>query len=288
MKIKIKIFNILFYVIVSTVFTVERAMGIDYDLGVKFKPLSFTPSFVPTIATVSSYDTDADECGYFNPTYALCSTHSHNAGYVDPDTKLPANPTKSEEVSQMNHIIALKSTLIAQQLKEQYDTLNVIIKRFKTQLEKAVLVSKIEVVTGNAASGNSGGGSSGSGSGSNTGLASAEDCSMISDYGKVFDCVIGNLQKVKQVATSDTTNARKQLGIDLGVMDMYTMCKDSSGKTVQCSPDATFKTNCPGLSTSGGSISGSKIPSCVAWLNAQVTRAKQDYVNSLPRGYWGP
>ena len=102
---------------------------------------------------------DDVECGYFNPAFGLCSTHSHNISYIDGATNLPANPDKSEDVAQMNHIIALKSTVIAQQLKDQYDALSVIIKRFKTQLEKAVLVSKIEVLTGNTASENSNGSS---------------------------------------------------------------------------------------------------------------------------------
>ena len=253
-------------------------------MAIKMKIFNVILSSVLCLAPGLSRGDDG-ECGYFNPAFALCSTHSHNIGYtVD---GLPANPDKSEEVSQMNHIIALKTTLMAQQLKEQYDTLSVIIKRFKTQLEKAVLVSKIEVATGNAASGNSGGGSSGSGSGTNKGLASASDCSSLGDYDKIFDCVIGNLQKVKQVATSDTMNAKNQLGIDLGVMDMYNLCIDSGDSYTKCSTHADFKTYCK---TGAKNLSGSEIPNCVNWLSAQVSRAKSKYSASRSRGgySWGP
>lgn len=113
--------------------------------------------WTPVVAHATTVDA---ECAVFNPAFALCSTHAHNVAFKADG--LPANPTNAEDIAYMNEVIALKSTVIAQQLKEQYDALNAIIKRFKTQLEKAVLTSKIEVLTGNSASGNSGGGASGS------------------------------------------------------------------------------------------------------------------------------
>lgn len=227
---------------------------------------------------------DDIECGYFNPAFGLCSTHSHNIAYIDGATNLPANPDKSEDVAQMNHIIALKSTVIAQQLKDQYDALSVIIKRFKTQLEKAVLVSKIEVLTGNTASENSNGSSSGSGTGSNKGLPNAEDCSSM-DYDKIFDCLKGNLQKVRAAATSDTTNARYQLDKDVTIMDMYTMC---GGKNkLPCSTGTVgtgdYKTYCKG---GVKSINARDIPQCVDWLTSQVNAAKNIY-NQENRSYYG-
>lgn len=224
---------------------------------------------------------DDIDCGYFNPAFGLCSTHSHNIGFLDGETHLPANPTKSEEVAQMNDVIALKSTVIAQQLKEQYDALNAVIKRFKTQLEKAVLTSKIEVLTGNAASGNTGGGSSSASS--DKGLANANDCSLV-EYDKVFDCLMGNLQKVQQVATSDTTNARYQLDKDLNIINMYSMCTKQDGNntvSVQCSGSTQFNEKCGG---DVKKLNGRKIPDCATWLYAQVNMAKNKY-NQQSRSY---
>lgn len=252
MKTKMKIFNVVFGVLICLA-----------PVGVHAATVEF-------------------ECGYFNPAFGLCSTHSHNIGATDSTTNLPVNLTKSEEVAQMNDVIALKSTVIAQQLKEQYDALNAIIKRFKTQLEKAVLTSKIEVLTGNSASGNSGGGLSSASA--DKGLANANNCSLV-EYDKVFDCLMGNLQKVQQVATSDTTNARYQLDKDLNIIDMYSMCTKQDGNntvSVQCSDDSTqFNEKCGG---DVKKLNGRKIPDCATWLYAQVNMAKNKY-NQQSRSY---
>ncbi|MBO7656763.1 MAG: hypothetical protein J6S80_03485 [Alphaproteobacteria bacterium] len=219
---------------------------------------------------------DDVECGYFNPAFGLCSTHSHNIGYVDGATNLPTNPDKSEDVSQMNHIIALKSTVIAQQLKDQYDALSVIIKRFKTQLEKAVLVSKIEVLTGNTASENSNGSSNNSGS-SNGGLTDAEDCYSVSKE-NVYDCISRNLTKISQVAEKDITNARKQLKNDLAVMDGYDMCgagKNCAEETNGCKDHKVDNMN------------SKTMQSCIKNLKIKVGNAKSDFDMLNAKARWG-
>ena len=100
--------------------------------------------------------THADEdCQYFSPALALCTVHAYNVGDA-------YNPTDSARAADINEVIGLKSTVMVQQLKQQYDMLNATIKRFKTQLEKAVLTSKIEVLTGNTSSSTSSAGSSSS------------------------------------------------------------------------------------------------------------------------------
>jgi hypothetical protein len=86
MKTKMKIFNVIFCMLICLAPAVLRA-------------------------------DDVTECGYFNPAFGLCSVHSHNIAALDSTTKLPINPTKSEETAQMNEVIAMKSTIIAQQLK---------------------------------------------------------------------------------------------------------------------------------------------------------------------------
>lgn len=173
-------------------------------------------------------DDDLDDCVMFNPAFALCSTHSHNVGFVSDG--LPANPTNAEEIAYMNEIIALKSTVIVQQMKQQYDTLNAMIKRFKTQLEKAVLTSKLEAYTGNVSSSNSrsGGGSSAS----TNGLANAENCDSYTGV-NVYDCLVRNLSKVSAALDNDTQNARKQLDNDIGIADDLKMCGDNDKKCTE-------------------------------------------------------
>ncbi len=242
-------------------------------MAIKMKIFNVIFGLLICLGPVGARAADDIDCGYFNPAFGLCSVHSHNIAYLDGTTNLPANPTKAEETAQMREVIALKSTVIAQQLKEQYDQLNAVVKRFKTQLEKAVLTSKIEVLTGNAASGNSGGSSYSS---TDKGLANANDCSFV-EYDKVFDCLMGNLQKVQQAADSDTVNARKQLEKDLGLMSSYSMCtttnKDGKNVNSSCNADATgYQSKC------GNYSSGRKqLQTCAQWLWSQVNIAKNNY-----------
>ncbi len=220
------------------------------------------------------------ECGYFNPAFGLCSTHSHNIGATDSTTNLPVNLTKSEEVAQMNNVIALKSTVIAQQLKEQYDALNAIIKRFKTQLEKAVLTSKIEVLTGNAASGNSGGGSSSSAV--TTGgaiIAGASDCQTYSGSSNIGSCLMTNSQIIVNTANSDTASAKKQLANDLYVADMYGLCNVNTDAPQCCSQvnvakEASDKAKAITQKVNG--LNKNQIISCAQTMRARVSTALED------------
>ena len=233
---------------------------------------------------------DDVECGYFNPAFGLCSTHSHNIGYVDATTNLPANPDKSEDVAQMNHIIALKSTVIAQQLKDQYDALSVIIKRFKTQLEKAVLVSKIEVLTGNTASENSNGSSSGSGANGNVAISGAADCSGFTDVNGIAQCLQPNIQKVINAANSGKiSEAKKQLINDLTIAKRWGLCVDG---TKVSDPKTCQYTCCTALETttiSKASFGSSKdIIACAQEFSPVISRSAQCLEKINSPYYRGP
>ena len=243
MKTKMKIFNVIFGVLMC---------------------------FAPAVVRAATVDA---ECAVFNPAFGLCSTHSHNAGFKSTDTGLPVNPISAEDTAYMNEVIALKSTVIAQQLKEQYDQLNAVVKRFKTQLEKAVLTSKIEVLTGNAASGNSGGGASGSYN--NNGLANAEDCYAVSQE-NAYDCVARNLSKISSAAEKDITNARKQLDNDLAIMKGYDMC----GTNANCLEAVCSKSRV-------SSMNKTDIQSCVKNLQLKIRGAKSDFDRQNAQARWG-
>ena len=205
---------------------------------------------------------------YFSPAFALCSVHAYNVGDK-------TNPTSANRTAEMNDIIALKSTVIAQQLKEQYDILNTMIKRFKTQLEKAVLTSKIEVLTGNNSSSNGGGYSSGS-MVNNNGLSNAEDCYSVSKE-NAYDCVARNLTKISSAAETDITNAKKQLNNENDIMMGYSMCGDSNN----CISEA-----CNGKKNANG-MNKNDIQSCVRNLQLKVRNAKDKFEQDNAKARWG-
>lgn len=232
------------------------------------------------LAPVGAHAAGDFECGYFNPAFGLCSTHSHNIGAMDDKTNLPVNPTKSEETAQMNDVIALKSTVIAQQLKEQYDALNAVIKRFKTQLEKAVLTSKIEVITGNTASGNSGGGASASGSYSASGgvlIAGASDCQTYSGSANIGSCLMTNSAIIMNTANNDTGAAKKQLANDLYVADMYGLCHVDK-ETYCCNQVQINKTtdSARAITQKVNGLNKNQIISCAQTMRARVSTALED------------
>lgn len=253
MKLKTKIFNILFGVLIC-------------------------------MAPAGGFAAEDIECGYFNPAFGLCSVHSHNVKYVDNTTGMPTNPTKSEDVALMNEVIALKSTVIAQQLKEQYDQLNAIIKRFKTQLEKAVLTSKIEVATGNAASGNSGGSSANS-YGNNVSVSGASDCSGsgYSNESGVAQCLQPNIQLIINTANSGNIgNARKQLKNDIIIAKRWGLCVDNQDtqKSDTCEYtccDALKKTSVDNADNALNTKD--KIANCARDFSAAISRAAQCLAN---------
>ena len=214
-------------------------------------------------------------CSHFNPAYALCTVHSHNIGAVYENA--PANPELADEINTMNEVIGMKTTIIARQIKQQYDTLNAMVKRFKTQLEKAVLTSKMEILTGNTSASNSGGGKSGAAS--NDGLATAEDCYQVSQE-NAYDCVARNLTKISQAAEKDITNARKQLEDDFAVMDGYEMCGSSKAGT--CKDDTA---DC--IDYDVRNMNRTTIQSCVKNLQLKVRNAKSKFDRENRSGGWG-
>lgn len=90
---------------------------------------------MPTWAAVSNGCENPDN-DYIVPSLALCSTHVYNVGQTQ-------NPTY-ETRSLMQDVIALKTTVIAQQMYKQYEYLEAMIRRLKTQLEKATLTATLQ------------------------------------------------------------------------------------------------------------------------------------------------
>lgn len=79
---------------------------------------------------------DTDGHDSITPELALCTVHAYNIGYVQ-------NPDYSGR-SKMQEVIALKTTIITQQMYKQYEYLEAMIRRLKTQLEKATLTAALQ------------------------------------------------------------------------------------------------------------------------------------------------
>ena len=160
---------------------------------------------------------DKEENDRISPTLALCSVHAYNIGQN-------TNPAGADK-QLMKDVVALKTTVIAQQMNKQYDYMEAMIRRFRTQLEKAVLTTKLQAAGATSASGDadsgSGAGSYGYGSGSGgvrtqQGLANAEDCmGTATTSAAVMQCLLRNVAKIQSAVTSgDIGAARRQLATD--------------------------------------------------------------------------
>lgn len=147
---------------------------------------------------------------------ALCSTHAYNIGAT-------TNPTGAEK-ELMRDVIAMKTTLITQQMYKQYEQMESMIRRLKTQLEKAVLTTGLQA---KGASSSSGGASSSSGGAYRSDdkyvvLAGTENCMQKGGIDSAVSCIQSNVRIVMSaVNAGNTSQARKQLEKDLDVASVW-------------------------------------------------------------------
>lgn len=163
--------------------------------------------------------TDIDRYPYISHELALCSTHAYNAKFTNND-----DMTQNDR-SDMNQIIALKSTIISQQLYKQYESLDKLIKKLRTQLEKAVLTANLEASGATPAkSSGSDSASSFSSNDRNVFMAGVKNCNSEATVSAVFSCLQSNYTTIYNTSgngTKITSDLRKQLAND------YTLAYDS-------------------------------------------------------------
>ena len=166
---------------------------------------------MPAVAAVACDDEDA----MINPALALCSTHVYNVGGDE-------NPSDGADREMMREVVALKTTIMTQQLNKQYEYLESMIGRFKTQLEKAVLKTKLQT-SGAADSTNSSGDSSGFKSNDrNIFITGVENCNNKLLPTDVLNCLNTNLNTISNLSFNGsevTREVRKQLANDFGVLN---------------------------------------------------------------------
>lgn len=137
--------------------------------------------------------------------FAMCSTHAYNIAFAEnPD---PANREFMREV------IGLKTTFFTQQLYKQYDQLDSMVRRLKTQLKKAVLTNNLK-----AAGAKSDDDDDDKDSGKYYSkedyvqISGAKDCSSSWSSKEIFDCLAGNYNHIK--SGDKSTAYKKQLKRD--------------------------------------------------------------------------
>lgn len=161
---------------------------------------------VPSRAANNGCGEDGND--YITSELALCSTHAYNVN-------LTQNPKSNEpEKQEMDNVIAMKTTVITQQLYKQYSMMESMLARFKTQLEKAVLTS-------NMAAAGAKDEEESTGYTSNDKfmvLSGTANCQLRRAEGKdaAIKCLQNNINHVISAANAgNTTDARKQLKKDI-------------------------------------------------------------------------
>ncbi len=169
---------------------------------------------------------DDEDNDFITAELALCSTHAYNINEMQ-------NPTGAGK-EEMNNIIAMKTTVITQQMYKQYEQMESMLRRLKTQLEKAVLTTNLQ------AAGASGGNSDSSDSAFRSenrnvfvAVAGIKDCNSELTSVKVFECLNTNYQTMYNMsnnAAEISTELAQQLAHDYGLM--VTACGKTGAEAV--------------------------------------------------------
>lgn len=239
---------------------------------------NFVDSYIPraialglfSLACVSgmSYAASDNGCGvssnsYINPEIALCSTHVYNIR----QTKNPSDATSKQA---MRDVIALKTTLMTQQLEQQYDFLEATVSRLKTQLQKAVLTTNLEAAGASSSSSSS----SSVSSDRNVVLIGAENCMLKSSTSDGLSCIQNNIRIVLQaVSAGNIGEAYRQLQKDIEFAKAYSVSGvvyDTASKKLT-QPEACSDTK---LKAQRDSVN-----SCAYALNIAVMQAIEDQQN---------
>ena len=240
------------------------------------------PLMSQSFAATTDNGCGKDSNDRINPEIALCSTHVYNIGEVE-------NPSTESDKQLMRDVVALKSTVMTQQMYKQYEYLESMIRRFKTQLEKAVLTTKLQAA---GADGSSSGGSSYSSGGSyssgvsvsrdrvsNIKLDGAQDCAMKS-YQDAYSCLISNIQLVINAANNRSVGeATKQLQADLAVAKNWGIICGNGNQYCKCETGKSTCDQSDSLS-SCNYLSSSSLVKCAQQFNAVVSRASYDLQNA--------
>ena len=147
---------------------------------------------------------------------ALCSTHAYNIGETE-------NPTGANR-ELMRDVIAMKTTLITQQMYRQYEQMESMLRRLKTQLEKAVLTTGLEAK--GASSSSSSSSSSFKSDDRNIHMYGAKNCNEELLPADVMKCLNTNMNTISNAtgnASDVSMEVAKQLANDFNLLNTTTI-----------------------------------------------------------------
>ena len=186
----------------------------------------------PVMAATVSNGCDKDDNNRIVPMLALCSTHAYNLGLTE-------NPTNASDRQLMRDVVALKSTVIMQQMYKQYEYLEATVQRLKTQLEREILTTKFET----AGASSSERASSGSSLTGNNGVTGAENCINAGLTKDVMECLSRNLDRITTaINDADIGAAKRQLETDMGVLRMFDRLEKDECEYDEDEKPATYST----------------------------------------------
>ena len=137
---------------------------------------------------------------------ALCSTHAYNIGETE-------NPTGADK-ELMRDVIAMKTTLITQQMYRQYEQMESMLRRLKTQLEKAVLTTGLEAKGASPSGSSLSGGASFKSDDRNIHMAGVKNCLNYYQDSEILKCYEDNLNMIVNMSGNGdnvSSELKKQL-----------------------------------------------------------------------------
>lgn len=217
-----------------------------------FTAVFVMPSFAADDACMSE-DNDA-----IAAPFAMCSTHAYNIGMTE-------NPNSADRAL-MKEVIGLKTTFFTQQLYKQYDQLESMVRRLKTQLKKAVLTNNLKAA--GAKSEKDDDSSSYSASKNDyVQISGAKDCTTSWSKKEIFDCLAGNYTLIKNGDKS--TAYKKQLKQDYNLacenVAKDNLCLEKDDKT-----DVTKKKD-----VCRGTITNNNFSNCLNNLYSLIVAGKE-------------
>ena len=150
-----------------------------------------------------------------NPEIALCSSHVYNIKEV---SNFKSGSSKNQL---MKDVVALKSTIIMQQMYKQYEYLEATLSRLKSQLKREIMTSKLEVAGASSGASTSSSSNNSAFSGNN-GVSGAENCITAGLTTDVMSCLSRNVDRITSAINgSDIGAAQRQIKTDLETLRMY-------------------------------------------------------------------
>lgn len=137
---------------------------------------------------------------------ALCSTHAYNIGATE-------NPTGADK-ELMRDVIAMKTTLITQQMYRQYEQMESMLRRLKTQLEEAVLTTGLEAKGASPSGSSLSGGASFKSDDRNIHMAGVKNCLNYYQDSEILKCYEDNLNMIVNMSGNGdnvSSELKKQL-----------------------------------------------------------------------------